>query len=163
LRPDLPSRPDQPPPQTDVIMAKGPYREFWVLLYAAARLSIWLAVLAAVFVPIERMFALHSQKILRKGIAVDLGYYFLTGLLPGLVLAAPISLAVLGIHNFIPGGVLGEIAAWPIWLRHDDGRRDRLLLGASFKPPDSVSLAVSRRASQRGTARFSSQHPDAAR
>jgi len=98
-------------------MATGPYRELYGLLYAAARLSLWLAVFAAVFVPIERIFALHSQKILRKGIAVDLGYYFLTGLLPSLVLAAPISFAVLGIHHFIPGGVLGTIAAWPIWLK----------------------------------------------
>ena len=48
------------------------------LIYAAARLGVWLAVFAAIFVPIERVFALHSQKIFRKGIAVDLGYYFLT-------------------------------------------------------------------------------------
>ena len=66
-----------------------------MLLYAAARLSMWLAVFAAIFVPIERVFALHSQKIFRKGIAVDLGYYFISGLLPGLVLAPPISAAVL--------------------------------------------------------------------
>jgi sterol desaturase/sphingolipid hydroxylase (fatty acid hydroxylase superfamily) len=103
--------------QTDVNMATGPYREIYVLLYSAARLSMWLAVFAAVFVPFERIFALHSQKILRNGIVVDLGYYFLNGLLPGLVLAPPISLAVLGIHHFIPGGVLGAIAAWPIWLK----------------------------------------------
>jgi hypothetical protein len=87
-------------------MATEPYRDLYLLLYPAARLSMWLAVFAAIFVPIERIFALHSQKIVRKGIAVDLGYYFLTGLLPGLVLAPPISAAVLVIHHFIPGGVL---------------------------------------------------------
>ncbi len=98
-------------------MAAQMYRDLYVLLYAAARLSMWLAIFAAIFVPIERIFALHSQKIFRKGIAVDLGYYFLNGLLPGLVLGPPISLAVLTIHHFIPGGVLGAIAAWPIWLK----------------------------------------------
>jgi sterol desaturase/sphingolipid hydroxylase (fatty acid hydroxylase superfamily) len=98
-------------------MATGPYRELYMLLYAAARLSMWLAVFAAIFVPIERVFALHSQKIFRKGIAVDLGYYFISGLLPGLILAAPVSLAVLGVHHFIPGGVLAGIAAWSIWLK----------------------------------------------
>ena len=69
-------------------MAIDPIETCYVLLYAAARLGVWLAVFAAIFVPIERIFALHSQKIFRKGIAVDLGYYFLSGLLPGLVLAA---------------------------------------------------------------------------
>jgi hypothetical protein len=65
-------------------MAGQTFRELYVLLYATARLSMWLAIFAAIFVPIERIFALHSQKIFRKEIAVDLGYYFLNGLLPGL-------------------------------------------------------------------------------
>jgi hypothetical protein len=114
-------------------MATGPYRELYVLLYAAARLSMWLAVFAAVFVPIERIFVLHSQKILRKGIAVDLGYYFLTGLLPGLVLAPPISLAVIGNPSLYPRRSWGDrrLADLAQGLRHDDGGRDRLLLGAS--------------------------------
>ena len=98
-------------------MAAQTYRDLYVLLYAVARLGVWLAIFAAVFVPIERIFALHSQKIFRKEIAVDFGYYFLSGLLPGLVLGPPISVAVLAIHHFIPGGVLGAIAAWPIWLK----------------------------------------------
>ena len=106
-----------PTTRTTVTMAAEPYRDLYVLLYAAARLSMWLAIFAAIFVPIERVFALHSQKIFRKEIAVDLGYYFLNGLLPGLVLGPPISVAVLAIHHFIPGGVLGAIAAWPIWLK----------------------------------------------
>ena len=98
-------------------MTADPHRDLYVLLYTAARLAVWLAVFAAIFVPIERIFALHSQKILRKGIGVDLGYYFLTGLLPGLVLAPPISLAVLAIHHFIPVAVFAGIGAWPIWLK----------------------------------------------
>ena len=98
-------------------MAAQTLRDLYVLLYAVARLGVWLAIFAAIFVPIERIFALHSQKIFRKEIAVDLGYYFLNGLLPALVLGPPISLAVLAVHHFIPGGVLGTIAAWPIWLK----------------------------------------------
>jgi hypothetical protein len=37
------------------------------------RLSLWLAILTAIFVPIERLFALHPAKIPRKGIGADLG------------------------------------------------------------------------------------------
>ena len=98
-------------------MAAEPYQDLFVLLFAAARLAVWLAVFAAVFAPIERIFALRRQKIFRKEFAVDLGYYFLNGLLPGLVLGAPISLAVLAIHRAIPGGVPATIAGWPIWLK----------------------------------------------
>src|ERR1700722_14988211 len=98
-------------------MAAQSYRDLYALLYTVARLSMWLAIFAAIFVPIERIFALHSQKIFRKEIAVDLGYSFLNGLLPGLVLAPPISGAVVAGHHSTPGGPLGTIAAWPIWLK----------------------------------------------
>ena len=137
-----------------------------VLLYAAARLGVWLAVFAALFVPIERIFALHSQKIFRKEIAVDLGYYFLNGLLPGLVLGPPISAGCARDPSLHPGRRprrdrrLADLAQG---VRHDDGGRDRLLLGPSLEPPNSVPLAVSRRASQRRAARFSGQHPHASR
>ncbi len=98
-------------------MAADLSRHIFVILFPAARLAIWLAVFAAVFVPIERFWALHSQNIFRKAITVDVGYYFLTGLLPGLVLGPPISIAVLAIHHLIPGGVLATVAGWPIWLK----------------------------------------------
>src|SRR5208282_2206713 len=92
-------------------------RHILVNLFAAGRLAIWLVVFAAIFVPIERLFALHPQKVLRTEIAVDLSYYFLTGLLPGLLLGPPISLAVIAIHHLIPGNFLAAIAVWPIWLK----------------------------------------------
>lgn len=98
-------------------MAADLTRHVFAVLFAAARLAIWLAVFAAIFVPVERLFALHPQKVFRTEIAVDLGYYFITGLLPGLVLGPPISLAVLAIHHVIPSGVLATVADWPIWLK----------------------------------------------
>ena len=32
------------------------------------RLSLWLTILVVIFVPLERLFAAHPQKVLRKGI-----------------------------------------------------------------------------------------------
>ena len=52
------------------------------------RLCVWLALLSAVFVTLERLFALRPSRILRPGVAADLGYYFLSSLLPGALLAA---------------------------------------------------------------------------
>ena len=56
-------------------------------LISILRLSLWLAILVVIFVPLERLFAAHPQKIFRKGIGTDLGYYFLSSLLPALVLS----------------------------------------------------------------------------
>jgi len=92
-------------------------RHLEVLLLASARLAVWLAVFAAIFAPLERLFPLARQRILRKEFGVDLGYYFINGLVPGLILGPPISVVVLLTHHFIPGGVLGAIAAWPVWLK----------------------------------------------
>jgi hypothetical protein len=80
------------------------------------RLAVWLALLSAIFVPLERLFALEPKSILRKQIAVDLGYYFLNGL-PGLLLAGPVALMAIASHRLIPGGVAAAISAWPLWLR----------------------------------------------
>ena len=50
------------------------------------RLCLWLVILAAIFTPLERLFALYPQKIFRKAIVTDLGYYFLSSLVPSLLL-----------------------------------------------------------------------------
>lgn len=82
-----------------------------------ARMAVWLVLLAIVFVPIERLFALHRQRIFRKQIGVDACYYFLNGLLPGLILGVPMTAVVLVSHKLIPGGVLRGIADSPMWVR----------------------------------------------
>jgi sterol desaturase/sphingolipid hydroxylase (fatty acid hydroxylase superfamily) len=90
---------------------------FRSLLIGLLRTSAWLVILSAIFVPLERLFALHRQKVFRKEIAVDLGYYFLNSLVPGLLLGGPIAIIALTAHRAVPGGVQATIAAWPVWLR----------------------------------------------
>ena len=63
------------------------------MLITILRLSLWLAMLAVIFVPLEYLFAVHPQKILRKGIGADLGYFFISSLIPIAVLGAPIGAA----------------------------------------------------------------------
>jgi sterol desaturase/sphingolipid hydroxylase (fatty acid hydroxylase superfamily) len=82
-----------------------------------ARLCAWLALLAAVFLPLERLFALHPRKFFGKSLAQDLGYYFINGLVPSLLMAAPLSLVAYGAHALVPARVHAEVAAWPIWER----------------------------------------------
>jgi sterol desaturase/sphingolipid hydroxylase (fatty acid hydroxylase superfamily) len=80
-------------------------------------LSLWLAGLVAVFVPLERLFSVHPRKILRKGIGVDLCYYFLSSLLPALILSVPIGFLALAVRSFVPPGVLSTTASLPLWAR----------------------------------------------
>ncbi len=86
-------------------------------LVSVARLSAWLLLLAVIFLPLERLFALHPQKFFRKALAQDLGYYFISGLVPGLLLAVPLSLVALGAHAIVPYRVQAAVAAWPLWQR----------------------------------------------
>lgn len=81
------------------------------------RLCAWLLLLAVIFVPLERLFALRPQRILRRGVAVDLGYYFLSSLLPGLLLSAPLAIVAWSAHSLVPAGLHASVAAWPVWLR----------------------------------------------
>ena len=90
-----------------------------LLLYAVQifRLCLWLVILVAIFTPLERLFALYPQKIFRKAIVTDLGYYFLSSLIPSLLLSLPLALIAWTVHRFIPVGFLAVIAAWPLALR----------------------------------------------
>ena len=81
------------------------------------RLCVWLALLTVIFAPLERLFALHPKKIFRKAILTDVGYYFLSSLIPSLLLSVPLALVAWGVHHLIPSGFTSSIAAWPAWLR----------------------------------------------
>lgn len=45
-------------------------------LLIVRNLAIWLAILAVIFTPLERFFAVYAHRTLRKGMGVDLCYYF---------------------------------------------------------------------------------------
>lgn len=81
------------------------------------RLCLWLVILAVIFTPLERLFALHPKKIFRKAIVTDLGYYFLNSLVPSILLGAPLAVLAWSIHRFIPSGFTAAIAALPLWAR----------------------------------------------
>lgn len=90
-------------------------RELVACLNAAARPSAWLMILVVIFVPLERVFAVHPQKVLRKGIVTDLGYYFMSSLLPAVLLGAPLGMLAWVVHQAVPRGILEASAALPLW------------------------------------------------
>jgi sterol desaturase/sphingolipid hydroxylase (fatty acid hydroxylase superfamily) len=81
------------------------------------RLSVWLVLLMAIFVPLERLYRLHPQRVFRKAFSTDLAYYFLSGLLPSLLLVLPMSLIARAVHRFLPGLLYSWPAGLPLWMR----------------------------------------------
>ncbi len=81
------------------------------------RLCVWLVLLTLIFAPLERLFALHPQKLFRKAILTDLGYYFLSSLIPSFLLSAPLAFIAWGVHRSIPSAFTSGVAASPSWLR----------------------------------------------
>lgn len=88
-----------------------------VILDQLFHLTVWLVLLAVVFVPLERLFALKRERLLRRGWATDLFWYFLSSLLPGLLLALPMALVAWGAHRVVPGAVQAFSQALPLPLR----------------------------------------------
>ena len=56
------------------------------LAWDSVRLCAWLILLMVIFVPLEKLFALHKQKVFRKSFGADLLFYFVSSLLPKLIL-----------------------------------------------------------------------------
>src|ERR1700676_1980921 len=81
------------------------------------RLAIWLVLLVAIFVPLERLCAVHPAKIWRKQIGVDLAWYFVNSLVPAAVLSVPLALLSRGLHGLDPGGFYTAVGAWPLWVK----------------------------------------------
>jgi sterol desaturase/sphingolipid hydroxylase (fatty acid hydroxylase superfamily) len=81
------------------------------------RLGIWLLLLMGVFMPLERLFGVHPKKVFRKSFLVDLGYYFLSSLLPKALLIVPMALIAAGLHYIVPSGLHAWVAGMSLWTR----------------------------------------------
>jgi sterol desaturase/sphingolipid hydroxylase (fatty acid hydroxylase superfamily) len=81
------------------------------------RLAVWLLLLMVVFVPLERIFASHSQRVFRKQFVIDLGYYFLNSLLPKMLLIVPTAIVARGLHLLVPSELHSWVEGMPLWAR----------------------------------------------
>jgi sterol desaturase/sphingolipid hydroxylase (fatty acid hydroxylase superfamily) len=81
------------------------------------RLFIWLLLLAVIFVPLERIFALHPQKVFRRAFLPDLAYYFLSSLLPKLILVLPMAVIGWALHYLAPIALHSRVAGMPLGTR----------------------------------------------
>src|SRR5260370_3322989 len=96
-------------------MATVGHREPRLLACAVdfVRLCMWLLILMIVFVPLERLCALHPQKVFRKAFLTDVAYCFLSGLLPKLLLVPSMAVAPGGGRLFVSPELHLPGAAFP--------------------------------------------------
>lgn len=86
------------------------------LVIDVARLSLWLAILALAFAPLERLFALHGRTT-KRALAADLGYFYVNGLLPTLLLAPPLALLAMVMARVTPDAFTGFMGSLPFWAK----------------------------------------------
>lgn len=86
-------------------------------LLSVLRLSVWLALITVVFLPLEQLFAVHRRKILCRATLSDVGFYFINGILPGLILAPPLAFIAVAAYDILPDAFHAAVAAMPLWQR----------------------------------------------
>ncbi len=86
-----------------------------------SRLLFGFVVLVAVFVPMEKLFALHPRRVFRKGWATDLVHFFVTNLFitAGFLAAAAILTTVL--RALLGDGLAHVVHAQPQWVQIAEG------------------------------------------
>jgi sterol desaturase/sphingolipid hydroxylase (fatty acid hydroxylase superfamily) len=89
------------------------------------RLTLWLGILAAIFVPLERAFTLRRSVGRTRTLAEDIGFFFVNALVPVMILAPPLALLSQAFHALWPASYLDAVARLPIWAKLGLG----LLLG----------------------------------
>jgi sterol desaturase/sphingolipid hydroxylase (fatty acid hydroxylase superfamily) len=80
------------------------------------RLTIWLAVLTAVFVPLESLFA-RMERLRPRRFWSDLGYFYLNGLAPLALLPLPLAIFAELVTRVTPAGYTEAVAELPFFAK----------------------------------------------
>jgi len=89
----------------------------YALLIDIARLCLWLAILAAIFVPLERLFSLRRPPARRGNLVPNLGFYFLSSLLPAFLLSLPMATVIAVAHRIFPAAYFGWVESQAFWAK----------------------------------------------
>ncbi len=79
-----------------------------------ARLAVWLVLLVAIFVPLERVAAVHPAPLRRAGWLTDLGWYFINSLLPAAIIVVPLAALARGLQGLDPLGLYSAVLSLPV-------------------------------------------------
>ena len=86
-------------------------------LSVRSQIIFGLAILAVIFIPLERLFALHPRRVLRRGWRTDVVHYLVNG--AALRIGLLVSVVVIGgvLRVFVPAPLRNAVAASPSWVQ----------------------------------------------
>lgn len=87
------------------------------MIATALRMCVWLVLLTALFVPLERWFGMRGNGLPRRAWRHDLAYYFISSLVPIVVLAVPAALLAAAAQRFLPAALTSTVQGWPAPVR----------------------------------------------
>ncbi len=79
--------------------------------------AIGIVALAAVLIPIERLFSLRPQRVFRRGWATDVVHLVVDNLLSGIGVLVGVIAVGLALRAAVPSAVRHTIAGQPVWLQ----------------------------------------------
>jgi sterol desaturase/sphingolipid hydroxylase (fatty acid hydroxylase superfamily) len=93
-----------------------------LLLFAAALLIrsnivFGIVIVALIFVPMEKVWALHPRKVLRKGWRTDVVHFVVNNLLSTVGIVAAVVVVGGVLHAFVPETARASVAGQPLWLQ----------------------------------------------
>ncbi len=86
-------------------------------LLQVGQLCLSLVLVTAIFVPLEHFFSVRKTQLFYPGWSTNLIWYFLDGMMTGLVLGPPTALIAWGVHSLLPTTVTGIAAGLPLWAK----------------------------------------------
>ncbi len=72
-----------------------------------------LVVLAAIFIPLEKLFALHPRRVLRAGWRTDVVHFLVNNILATVGIIVGVVVLGRGLRGAVPAGVRSAIGNWP--------------------------------------------------
>jgi sterol desaturase/sphingolipid hydroxylase (fatty acid hydroxylase superfamily) len=79
----------------------------------ALRLGVWLVLLTALFVPLERWFGARHAPRRRRERLHDLAYYVISSMVPIVLLSAPTALLAAAAHHLVPAALADAVRQLP--------------------------------------------------
>ncbi|MRW91601.1 sterol desaturase family protein [Duganella sp. FT80W] len=86
-------------------------------LAAVVRLSLWLVLLTALFVPLERWFGAAQPARSWRQRLQDLGFYVMSSLVPIVLLSAPTALLAVTAQHIVPQALSSALQSLPLGVR----------------------------------------------
>lgn len=83
----------------------------------ALRVCVWLVLLTLLFVPLERWFGHRHDPRPKRELRHNLGWYFISSLVPIVLLSVPTALLAVAAKYTVPAALGDAIAAMPVALR----------------------------------------------